>query len=204
MTPTFVVPYAPTRASRFCRLGTAVCSRRGRAARAANATCVWVKHSATVLIEATTEEMYDSYINLEEMPTWSPWLKSVEVDKVDGDVSRWTIASRGFEFSWKARNTKVVRGEIIAWKSESGLPNRGNVLFESVRDTPSPESNITLAIEFDVPGAVAKALDNNFIGQFVEGTLLADLQRFRKVALANRRRLRSNKVTAAAEAESVQ
>eukprot|EP00177_Eucheuma_denticulatum_P006758 GFKZ01012283.1.p1 GENE.GFKZ01012283.1~~GFKZ01012283.1.p1 ORF type:complete len:106 (-),score=15.04 GFKZ01012283.1:335-652(-) len=104
----------------------------------------------------------------------------------------------------RAGNTKVVRGEIIAWKSESGLPNRGNVLFETVQDTPSPQSNITLAIEFDVPGAVARALDNNFIGQFVEGTILADLQRFRKVALANRRRLRSKKVTAAAEAESRQ
>lgn len=85
------------------------------------------------------------------------------------------------------------RGEIIAWKSLSGLPNRGKVLFQPAGDAPA-KSTITLAIEFDVPSAVAKAIDNDFIGRFVEDTLLADLKRFRKVALAERRRTRKKGV----------
>lgn len=81
----------------------------------------------------------------------------------------------------------MVRGEIIAWKSESGLPNRGKVLF--VKDDPSgSKCTVTLAIEFDVPSAIAKAIDNDFIGRFVEETLLADLKRFRTVALRERRK----------------
>lgn len=97
-------------------------------------------------------------------------------------------------------NTKVVRGQIIAWKSENGLTNRGRVVFEDKSDRGgSPRSSITLAIEFDVPGPVARIIDNDFIGRFVEDTLLADLQRFRKVALAERRRARSKSVTASSE-----
>lgn len=85
----------------------------------------------------------------------------------------------------------MVPGEIIAWKSESGLTNRGRVLFV---DNGKSGSLVTLAVAFDVPGAVAKAINNDFIGRFVEKTLLADMKRFRSVALAKRRkRIKANK-----------
>ncbi|CDF38300.1 unnamed protein product [Chondrus crispus] len=92
-------------------------------------------------------------------------------------------------------NLEVRRGEIISWKSLSGLPNRGKVLFRPV-DNSSTRSSITLAIEFDVPPAIARAVQNDFIGRFVEDTLLADLQRFRKVVLSECRRARKNRATA--------
>lgn len=78
---------------------------------------------------------------------------------------------------------------MIAWKSESGLPNRGRVTFVK-KDIDT--SLVTLSVEFDVPGAIARAIDNEFIGRFVEDTLMADMKRFRNVALLKRRRLRSN------------
>lgn len=145
---------------------------------------------------------------------------------MDPDVSRWTLAARGVEISWKASkftqlaakgmrfeprrqyltfsssligNTEVRRGEIIAWKSESGLPNRGRVLFQPEGKS---KSQVTLAIEFDVPAAIAKAVNNDFVGKFVEETLLADLQRFREVALALRRRARTQGIAASPEAKA--
>lgn len=96
----------------------------------------------------------------------------------------------------RTENTEVRRGEIISWKSLSGLPNRGKVLFRPV-DGSSCKSTITLAIEFDVPPAIARAVKNDFIGRFVEDTLLADLQRFRKVALLERRRSRKKSMNSA-------
>lgn len=100
-------------------------------------------------------------------------------------------------------NTKVKRGEIIAWKSESGLRNRGKVVFKDTSNMGgTPKSSITLAIEFDVPGPVARIINNDFIGTFVESTLLADLQRFRKIALAERRRARSKGLTTSSERDS--
>lgn len=97
-------------------------------------------------------------------------------------------------------NTKVVRGEIIAWRSETGLSNRGRVLFE-----PDGENNskLTLAIEFDVPSAFAKAVDNDFVGKFVQSTLLADLKRFRSVALLQKRqRLKREAAERAVQSDS--
>lgn len=79
-----------------------------------------------------------------------------------------------------------MRGEIISWKSETGLPNKGRVLFDP-EETDPHKSVVTLAIQFDVPSAVARILDNDFIGQYVESTLAADLKRFRMVALRQHR-----------------
>ncbi|CAN8076632.1 unnamed protein product [Agarophyton chilense] len=157
-------------------------------------SCVWVERSAEVLIEMPREEAYEYYTDLEAMPQWSPWLKSVVVDDIDGDVSRWTLASQGITISWQARNTQVIPGEIIAWKSETGLSNRGRVLFRDAKNDSG--CKLTLAVEFDVPGAVARIFDFDFVGRFVESTLLADLKRFRSIALLNRRkRLRSTEVS---------
>lgn len=90
------------------------------------------------------------------------------------------------------------RGQIIAWKSESGLTNRGRVVFE---DKGQQNCSVTLAVEFDVPQSIASVINNNdFIGRFVEETLMADMKRFRSVALLNRRRrLRSRKIPASTE-----
>lgn len=129
--------------------------------------------------------------------TRSPWLKSVEVDAVDKSVSRWTLASRGVQVSWQARNTSVIAGELIAWQSMDGLANRGAVTFEDV-PPPAPASPagrpgagrappaataVTLSVAFDVPGFIAAVLDNAVVGKYVEQTLLADLRRYRSVVL---------------------
>ena len=99
-------------------------------------------------------------------------------------------------------NTNVIPGELIAWKSESGLTNRGRVLFAKEGEK---SSNVTLAVEFDVPGPIARAIDNDFIGRFVEETLLADMKRFRSIALQKRRKhLRSKEVSTTVEKGSGQ
>lgn len=44
--------------------------RRPRRKAAAGARALWVERSATVVVEATRQEIYDSYIDLEAMPKW--------------------------------------------------------------------------------------------------------------------------------------
>lgn len=79
-------------------------------------------------------------------------------------------------------NTNVQRGKIIAWQSETGLGNRGRVTFTS--DPACVDNSVlTLCVEFNVPRAVAAVIRNDFIGQFVQSTLAADLKRFRTIAL---------------------
>lgn len=96
----------------------------------------WVKSSATVEGELDQIFAYDMYSDIQEMPNWSPWLQKVRIDPDEGMFSTWVLASRGIEISWKTRFTAKARGESIAWRSESGLKNRGSVRF--VPNTPNP------------------------------------------------------------------
>lgn len=67
---TFLAPLVPSRAATLIR-NQAVSPRRPRPVHGAVAAkSVWVERSATVIIETTPEESYDSYIDLQAMPTW--------------------------------------------------------------------------------------------------------------------------------------
>lgn len=147
---------------------------------------MWVERSATVKIEIEPSELFIYYSDLTSLPQWSPWVKKVEIDKADPLLSRWKLGARGLEFDWSARMFAVDRSERIAWSSEQGLKNEGNVTF--VRDTSSESATlITLAIRFDVPGFVASLFDLGFVSRFVDETLEADLKRLRTVALKKKR-----------------
>ncbi len=100
-------------------------------------------------------------------------------------LSTWVLFSRGIEISWKARITANQRGALIAWNSESGLTNRGNVKFVDVSDDDSrtAKTNVTLSIEFSVPDFLADAFDGSFIKRFVGETMLSDLKRYRRHCL---------------------
>jgi uncharacterized membrane protein len=161
--------------------------QRARARRRAAPAMVWVERAASVVVETPATDAYDVYIDLEAMPRWSPWLRRVERDDQDPLLSRWFLGARGLEFSWLARIVENEPGRVIRWVSESGLNNRGRVSFDAVQEN---QTRITLAIEFDVPDAIAAAVRNDFIGRFVEGTLEEDLKRFRGTLLAENRRRR--------------
>ena len=142
------------------------------------------------------------------MPRWSPWLRSVTVDAHDPMVSEWCLAARGFQFRWRARNTCVQPPERIAWESLSGLRNRGQVTFRplppaaedaEVNRSDDTATEMELLVAFALPEWAARLLRNvDWIGAFVQGTLHADLERFREyvVQLADRERLTEGPSTA--------
>ena len=78
MAPAFAAPLAAprARAPRSALHGRPVgAPRRAHSARAKRAQvapvrALWVERAATVIVETSKEEAYDSYIDLEAMPTW--------------------------------------------------------------------------------------------------------------------------------------
>lgn len=94
--------------------------------------------------------------------------------------------------------TAVDYGKRIAWMSETGLANRGNVTFTKIDDPEknnlvSNKTNVRLAVSFDVPPPVRILFSTRFVGSFVENTLLDDLKRFRAAVLRDiRQRDRDN------------
>ncbi|AOY79599.1 SRPBCC family protein [Moorena producens JHB] len=139
----------------------------------------WLEHSVQVEVEVPIELAWDLWSDLEQMPRWMKWIDSVEVLKEDPDLSRWKLASTGFEFSWLSRIMKLVPHQIIQWESVDGLPNRGAVRFYDRKDS----SIVKLTIAYGIPGILGQLMDNLFLGNLVESTIQADLERFRDYAL---------------------
>ena len=139
----------------------------------------WLEHSVQVEVEVPIELAWDLWSDLEQMPRWMKWIDSVEVLEEDPDLSRWKLASTGFEFSWLSRILKLVPHQIIQWESVDGLPNRGAVRFYDRKDS----SIVKLTIAYGIPGILGQLMDNLFLGNLVESTIQEDLERFRDYAL---------------------
>lgn len=140
----------------------------------------WLEHSMQVEIAAPVETVWEAWSNLENMPQWMYWIHSVSILEDDPELSRWTLKSGPWEFSWLARTLKVVPNQIIQWKSVDGLPNRGAIRFYDRKDS----SVVKMTIAYGIPGPIGKLMDNLFLGRIVESTIQGDLERFRTFVLA--------------------
>jgi uncharacterized membrane protein len=139
----------------------------------------WLEHTVQVEVETPINVVWNLWSDLEQMPRWMKWIDSVKVLEDDPDLSRWKLASGGFEFSWLSRITKLVPHQIIQWESVDGLPNRGAIRFYDRGD----RSIVKLTVAYSIPGILGKLMDNLFLGRIVESTIQADMNRFRDYAL---------------------
>ncbi|MDJ0687283.1 MAG: SRPBCC family protein [Xenococcaceae cyanobacterium MO_188.B32] len=139
----------------------------------------WLEHTVQVEVNIPIETSWNLWSDLEQMPRWMKWIDSVEVLKDNPELSRWKLASGGFQFSWLSRITNLVPQQIIQWESVDGLPNRGAVRFYDRHNS----SIVKLTVAYDIPGILGKIMDNLFLGKIVESTIQADLERFKEYAL---------------------
>ena len=139
----------------------------------------WLEHTLQVEVDAPIELVWGLWSDLEQMPRWMKWIDSVEVLEDNPELSRWKLASTGFEFSWLSRILKNIPQQIIQWESVDGLPNRGAIRFYDRKTS----SIVKLTVAYAIPGVLGKLMDNLFLGRVVESTIQADLDRFRDYAL---------------------
>ncbi|ADB95599.1 polyketide cyclase / dehydrase family protein [Candidatus Atelocyanobacterium thalassa isolate ALOHA] len=139
----------------------------------------WLEHSVQIEVEIPIEQVWELWSDLKEMPKWMKWIDSVEILDDDPNLSRWKLVSGGFQFTWISKILKVVPNQIIQWESVNGLPNRGAIRFYDRQGS----SIVRLTIAYSIPGWLGKLMDNLFLGQIVESTILEDLKRFKNYAL---------------------
>jgi uncharacterized membrane protein len=139
----------------------------------------WLEHSVQVEVETPIQVVWGLWSDLEQMPRWMKWIDSVKLLEDDPELSRWKLASGGFEFSWLSRITKLVPDQIMQWESVTGLSNRGAIRFYDRGD----RSIVKLTVAYAIPGVLGKLMDNPFLGRIVESTLQADMDRFKEYAL---------------------
>ncbi|MEB3830236.1 SRPBCC family protein [Phormidium sp. CCY1219] len=142
----------------------------------------WLEHSVLVEVNTPIDHVWNLWSDLEQMPCWMKWIESVHVLEDNPDLSRWKLASGGFEFSWLSRILNLIPHQIIQWESVDGLPNKGAVRFY---DRHEKGSIVKLTIAYAIPGVLGKIMDNLFLGRIVESTIQADLERFRQYAIAS-------------------
>lgn len=138
----------------------------------------WLDHSVLIDVDVPIDLAWALWSDLEQMPNWMRWIESVQVPPDNPDLSLWKLNSGGLEFTWQSRITKLVPHQIIQWESVDGLPNRGAIRFYDHKGS----TTVKLTISYSVP-AIIQWMDNLFLGRVVEGTLKADLERFRQYAL---------------------
>jgi uncharacterized membrane protein len=139
----------------------------------------WLEHSAQVELPVSVDRVWQLWSDLEQMPNWMKWIESVKVQADQPELSRWKLASGNFEFTWLSRITKEVSNQIIQWESVDGLPNKGAIRFY---DRKTDGSIVRLTVGFKIP-LVLRWMDGLFLGQVVESTLQADMDRFRAYAI---------------------
>jgi uncharacterized membrane protein len=139
----------------------------------------WLEHSVQIEVETPVEVVWNLWSDLEQMPRWMKWIDSVKILDDNPDLSRWKLATGGFEFTWLSRILKLVNHQLIQWESVDGLPNRGAIRFYDRGD----RSVVKLTVAYAIPGFLGKLMDDLFLGRIVESTLRADMERFREYAL---------------------
>jgi uncharacterized membrane protein len=140
----------------------------------------WLEHSVQVEVAAPIEHVWDLWHDLELMPRWMKWIDSVNILEDRPELSRWKLATGNLQFSWLTRILQEIPHQIIQWESVDGVPtNRGAIRFYDRQET----SIVKLTLTYAVPGFLVVLMDNGFVRKAVEGTLQADMDRFKAYAL---------------------
>jgi uncharacterized membrane protein len=139
----------------------------------------WLEHTVQIEVATPITVVWDLWSDLEQMPNWMKWIESVKIREDNPELSRWKLATGGFDFHWQSRITRLEVHQIIQWESVDGLPNRGAIRFYDRGGS----SIVKLTVSYAIPGWLAQLMNTPFISRVVESTLMADLQRFRDYAL---------------------
>lgn len=138
----------------------------------------WLEHTVQIEVPVPIELVWSLWSDLEQMTTWMKWIESVKILEDNPELSRWKLASGGFNFTWLSRIVQVVPYQIIEWQSVDGLPNKGAIRFYDRKDG----SIVKMSFAYAVPGIIGKLLDS-LVGDIVESTVMADLERFKEYAI---------------------
>lgn len=139
----------------------------------------WLEHTVQIEVPVPIELAWSLWSDLEQMTIWMKWIESVKILEDNPELSRWKLASGGFNFTWLSRIVQVVPRQIIEWQSVDGLPNKGAIRFYERTDS---SCVVKMTFAYAVPGIIGKLMDN-LIGDVVKSTVMADLERFKEYAI---------------------
>lgn len=166
--------------SRRSKTGTAMAAAGGllafQAARSHSAQPS--ETQATFLVNASPEQAYQLWRNLENLPRFMAHLKSVRA--LDGRRSQWTAKGpMNRNVQWTAEITEDVPNQRISWRSlpNSDVQTSGNVSFRA--DPLGRGTYIRAEVQYQVPGGALTTGMAALMGKHPEFVVREDLRRFK-------------------------
>lgn len=129
-----------------------------------------IEKSIEVDVPVTT--VYNQWTQFEEFPRFMEGVQ--EVRQLDDSRLYWKADVGGRDKEWHARIIEQVPDQRIAWQSEQGAQNGGQVTFEPVDGS---RTRITLNMQYEPDDFVESA--GNVLG-FVSRRVQGDLERFKE------------------------
>ncbi len=94
--------------------------------------------------DASPDEVFSIIENPENFPRYSVFIK--EVKKTDKGNYKWTADIFGFEIKWEAEISENIRPVAFAWRTISGLDNKGSYLIEDI----DGKARVHFIMEYDL------------------------------------------------------
>ncbi|HEY6958668.1 MAG TPA: SRPBCC family protein [Candidatus Limnocylindria bacterium] len=114
---------------------------------------------------------YNQWTQFESFPQFMEGVK--EVVQLDEKTLRWRAEIGGKEEEWEAEITEQVPDRHIAWRSTTGSPNAGSVIFQPVSDD---QCRVALELSYEPRSTTEKVGDAlGVLDRRVDG----DLKRFK-------------------------
>jgi uncharacterized membrane protein len=125
-----------------------------------------------IVVDVPVKVAYDQWTQFESFPEFMEGVK--EVVQLDEKRLRWTAEIAGKDEEWEAEITDQVPDRHIAWRSVTGAPNAGSVMFQ-----PAGEGNSKVSLELTYEPRDAAEKIGDVLG-FLERQVSADLDRFKR------------------------
>ena len=133
----------------------------------------------TATILKNRQEVYGFWRDWQNLPRFSPYLKSVE-ETLPGQTE-WVAKGPTGDVKWGAETTEDVPGEVIAWRSLKGatVANQGRVEF---KDAPGHRgTEVRVALSYDAPGGALGAFVAKMSGLEPEQEVADSVRRFKSI-----------------------
>ena len=123
-----------------------------------------------IVVDVPVKAAYDQWTQFESFPQFMDGVK--DVVQLDEKTLRWRASIGGKEQEWESEITEQVPDRHIAWRSTTGAPNAGSVMF----DPSDGKTSVSLELSYEPQDASEKVGDAlGVLDRRVDG----DLKRFK-------------------------
>ena len=133
----------------------------------------------SIVVNATAEEVYNYWRDLENLPRFMRYLESVQV--TGEGRSHWVAKAPGGSVEWDAEITEDRPNQLISWRSLEGseVETSGTVRFEPATGGRGTVVHVTL--DYNPPAGAVGALFAKLFGEDPDGEMQTDLRRFKQI-----------------------